>query len=133
MKKILIVSSLAVLTLSNSFAKGFGKDDIINFCKDKPTPLIGKQFDGKKASKSVLSMVAGKYAYPGGGAMLLYSNGYYLLKLPTNHGGIVTGSDGPDLMASGGILGGCSKEQLSEVILKNHLNIKHLKLVKKYR
>jgi hypothetical protein len=36
-------------------------------------------------------------------------------------------------MGSGGILGGCSKEQLSEAIQKNSLSANKFKLIKRYR
>ena len=64
--------------------------------------------------------------------MLLFSNNNYIVKLPSDRKGThVTSND--DLMASGGILGGCSKEQLSEVMAENGLTAGLFVLVKRYR
>ena len=133
MKKVVSIAVLLSLGFLNlASAKGFGKKDIIEFCSDKKSPILGKQFNGERANSSVLKMVAGKYSYPNGGAMLLFTNNYYIVKLPNTRDGI-HGTSGDDLIASGGILGGCSKEQLSEVIRENGLKSIYFKLVKRYR
>ena len=133
MKRVLSITLLLFTFLLNvALAKGFGKSDIVKFCTNKELPIAGKQFDGKYAIKTVLSMVAGKYSYPNGGALLLFSNNYYILKLPRNRDGI-HGTATDDLLASGGIVGGCSKEQLSEAIRKNNLSSSYFKLIKRYR
>jgi len=133
MKKLFLVSiTFSLLFLNLAWAKPFGKKDITNFCSNKISPIEGKQFDKKDANKDVLAFVAGKYSYPNGGALLLFSEGYYIMKLPSNRNGI-HGTSTDDLMASGGILGGCSKEQLSEAISENALNSTLFKLLKKYR
>jgi len=133
MKKISIISILFSLVFTNlTQAKGFGKDDVANFCRDKEAPTTGKQMDGKDASNTVLNLIAGKYSYSNGGALLLFTNNYYIIKLPSNRDGI-HGTSGDDLIASGGILGGCSKEQLSEAITNNSLNAGSFKLLKRYR
>jgi len=133
MKQISIIPLLLSLLFLNSVsAKGFGKDDMVKFCSDKKSPITGKQFNGDRANKTVMKMVAGKYSYPNGGALLLFLNNNYVLKLPKNSNGI-HGTSADDLMASGGILGGCSKEQLSEVMRENGLKSLYFKLVKMYR
>jgi len=133
MKKVVSIAVLLSLGFLNlASAKGFGKKDIIEFCSDKKSPILGKQFNGERANSSVLKMVAGKYSYPNGGAMLLFTNNYYIVKLPNTRDGI-HGTSGDDLIASGGILGGCSKEQLSEVMRENGLKSIYFKLVKRYR
>ena len=132
MKKILIIILFSILFLNFVSAKNFGKNDIVKFCSNKSMPIEGKQFNGERAIPSVLKMVAGKYSYINGGALLLFSNNTYILKLPKNRNG-THGTTADDLMASGGILGGCSKEQLSEAIRKNSLKSIYFKLVKRYR
>ncbi len=134
---IISVASLsAVLCLSlfsvEANAKGFGKADIDNFCaKSTNKAEPGMQFDNKKANINIMQLKPGKYQYPNKGMLLLFKNNHYLLKLPENRDGI-HGTDGDDLIASGGIVGGCAKEQLSEAFQKNQLNIKTLKLIKLY-
>ncbi len=128
----MITMVLFVLSLNSVQAKGFGKKDIVNYCSSKKLPTSGKQFNGITADKIVMNLLAGKYSYPNGGALLLFTNNYYILKLPSNRNGI-HGTSTDDLMASGGILGGCSKEQLSEAISKNSLTTNSFKLLKKYR
>ena len=125
---LLLLSTLFLSTLS---AKGFGKSDIVRFCSDKEIPTVGEQFDGQPANAVVLKMVAGKYSYPDGGALLLFLNNHYILKLPQNRNGI-HGTSTDDLLAAGGIVGGCSKEQLSEALEVNGLKSMNFKLIKKY-
>jgi len=132
MKRFMLIMIVFGFILQNTiFAKGFGRDDIVHFCKNKQIYSSGKQPDGKRAIESIVSLSAGKYSYPKGGALLLFSNGYYIMQLPSNRNGI-HGTDGDDLLASGGIVGGCSKEQLSEAIVKNNLDYHAFKLRKKY-
>ena len=123
---------LSLFSLNTASAKGFGRDDIVEFCTDKALPTAGKQFNGERAIETVLNMEAGKYSYPNGGALLLFSNNNFILKLPKNRNGI-HGTATDDLLASGGIVGGCSKEQLSEAIRENSLKSIFFKLLKKYR
>ena len=133
MKKIYTtILLLSLFSLNTASAKNFGKDDIVKFCTDKALPTAGKQFNGERAIESVLNMKAGKYSYPNGGALLLFSNNNFILKLPKNRNGI-HGTATDDLLASGGIVGGCSKEQLSEAIRENSLKSVNFKLVKRYR
>jgi len=138
MKKILSAISLgAIIGLglmnpSVAFAKkGFGKEDIDKFCADTSKAKPGMQFDGKKASKAILNLKPGKYSYANNGMLLLFANNHYLLLLTKDRDGI-HGTDGDDLLASGGIVGGCSKEQLSEAVQNNKTPIKTLKLLKPY-
>ena len=85
MKKIILSTTiLSFLFLNLTFAKGFGKDDVVQFCRDKPSPIVGKQFNGVYANRKILELVAGKHTYPNGGALLLFTSNYYIVKLPTN-------------------------------------------------
>jgi len=133
---ILATSLSTVLSLSlfavEANAEGFGKADIDNFCAQSTNKAVpGMQFDNKKANKNIMQLKPGKYKYPGKGMLLLFKNNNYLLRLPDNRNGI-HGTDGDDLLAAGGIVGGCGKEQLSEAFQKNKLNLKKLKLLKLY-
>ena len=113
--------------------RGFGKSDIDAFCaKSAFKPAHGMQPDGKNASRAIMQFQPGKYSYPDQGALLLFADGHYLLQLPRNRNG-VHGTDGKDLLASGGIVGGCSKEQLSEAVQNNRLQASSFQLVKRYR
>ncbi|MEL7359215.1 MAG: hypothetical protein AAFN40_21995 [Cyanobacteria bacterium J06560_6] len=118
----------------NKQQQGYGKDDINEFCiSDRVTaPEPGMQFDGVEASEAVLAMVPGQYDYPEGGAMLFFPDGQFLLKLPEDGRGTIYGTDGSDLLAGGGIVGGCFVEQLSEAIANNSLTIDAFVLVRSY-
>ena len=130
--RMLAVSILVSMLFSNLLlSKGFGYNDMVQFCKNKKSPITGRQFNGKRASKNIMGLVAGKYIYPRHGALLLFRDNYYIIQLPSNRNGI-HGTDGDDLLARGGIVGGCSKEQLSEAIHRNGLDVKSFKLVKRY-
>ncbi len=120
---------------AQSNAKSWSKADVDKMC-DRPTetpvPEAGYQYDGQKASDKILQMASGKYAYPNGGAMLVWPDARYLIKLPSTRKGVF-GTDGDDLLASGGIVGGCSREQLSEAIRKNELRVENFMQVKAYK
>lgn len=130
----LSLSAVLLLTViaTEANAKGFGRADVDKFCEqstNKAKP--GLQFDGKKADEKIIQLKPGKYKYPKQGMILLFENNHFLLRLPSDRDGI-HGTDGDDLLAAGGIVGGCSKEQLSEAFQNNKLDIKTLKLIKTY-
>ncbi len=128
-----VVSGLPLIAVAEASRKSsYGKDDIDEFCAgstNKPQP--GMQFDGKEASLAVMRLAPGKYEYPNEGILLLFLNKHFLLRLPTNRNGIF-GTDGDDFISTEGIVGGCSAEQLSEVILNNNIRIELFELVKPY-
>ena len=130
---IVAVVSLSSTALSEmSQDQGYGKSDIDRFCDTAVSETEqGVQFNGKKADETVLEMTSGRYSYPGGGALLLFGNDRYLIKLPNGYNGIY-GTDGDDLLAAGGIVGGCSKEQLSEAVQNNDLEPDEFDLVERY-
>lgn len=111
----------------------FSKSDIDRICANsRHSPTHGIQFDGQRANVAVMRLRPGKYGYLGQGALLLFANDHYLLKLPRNRNGI-HGTNGDDLLAGGGIIGGCSKEQLSEAIQNNALQVSSFRLIKSYK
>ena len=139
--KHFLTMSLGLFTIGSFIAaghaeaseRGFGKSDIDRFCaKSGHQPVAGQQFDGRSADVEVMRLQPGKYSYPDQGALLLFPDGHYLLQLPRNRDGI-HGTAGDDLLASGGIVGGCSKEQLSEAVQKNRLQPSSFERIKRYK
>ena len=130
-----LMSTAAQAQSAAPSAKSWGKPDVDSMCDrptDTPKPKTGYQYDGNKASKDVMNMTSGRYSYPLGGALLAWPDNRYLLKLPSSSKGIY-GTDGDDLLVKGGIVGGCSKEQLSEAIARNELTLSDFTLVKAYK
>jgi len=100
---------------------GVGKADVDKLCETSTNdPIPGKQFNGKLAATEVLIMQPGRYSYPNNGALLLFADKSYLVRLPDTRQGIY-GTDGDDLLMAGGIVGGCHIEGLSEVFERNKL------------
>ena len=131
-KNLTLSTLIVIVSIQTLEAKRFSKSDIDKMCsQNQSIPSKGKQFNGQSANKTVMNLKAGKYSYPNG-MLLLYSSNYYLLKIPKSKNR-VQGTDGNDLIGAGGILGGCSKEQLSEAIQSNKLSIDKFKLIKRYR
>lgn len=120
--------------VKNKQAQGYGKDDINEMClsDNVTTPETGMHFDGSEASAAVLALAPGRYDYPDQGAMLFYPDGQFLLKLPEDGRSNTYGTDGSDLLAQGGIIGGCFAEQLSEAIANNSLEVDAFVLVNAY-
>ena len=141
-KKSTSLAIIAALTISASFTsiahaqegKGVGFDDINNMCiKVTNKPESGLQHDGEKANLAVLQMTPGMYSYPNEGALLLFTNDNYLLKLPkSDKPRTIFGTDGDDMLLRSGIVGGCYKEQLSEALQRNELDPSLLRLQKSY-
>ena len=112
--------------------QGVSKDDVDAFCnKPRTAPKKGVRFDGKPASPEVLAMKPGRYAYPANGALLYFPDQTYLIRLPDTRKGIF-GTDGDDMLMSGGILAGCFAEQLPEIFEKNELDFGAFELVKAF-
>lgn len=116
---------------SSPSQRGVGKKDIGDFCaKSINRNEPGVQFDGRKADPRALELRPGKYVYPHEGGLLLFKEGYFLLKLPLGRSKTI-GTDGDDWLAPG-IVGGCSSEQLSEALQNNDMQISNLEPVKYY-
>jgi hypothetical protein len=130
--KWIIYILISCISFDILLAKGFGKTQINTFCTQKSTTIKkGIQPDGNIANKEVINLDAGKYTYLNSGVLLLFNNHNFMLKLPQNFTKM-SGTEGNDFLVSGGIVGGCSKEQLSEAIIKNTLNIASFKQIKRY-
>lgn len=80
------------------------------------------QFNGKSVSPKVSAMRPGRYNYPDNGVLLYFPDRSYLVRLPNTRKGIF-GTDGDDMIMSGGIVAGCFVEQLSEIFELNELDI----------
>lgn len=102
----------------------FGQPEISQFCKepDRAQPEKGMHFNGRQADAKILGLPPGKYETVRGGRIEIFENNHYLVQLPSERNGIY-GTDGDDLLARGGTVGGCSLEQLSEAIENNKLEL----------
>lgn len=92
------------------------------YCEDpaRHKPIPGQQFQGGEADVAVLGFMPGTYKLGDKGAMLyLYKDGSYYLK-NNDRNPVTRGTGGDDLMSEG-MLGGCSREQLSEALGRNEL------------
>lgn len=131
---VFVFSAVPIATVAQS--KQYGKGaDIYKFCAENENePQPGMQFDGKEASVIVMQLESGRYEYPNEGSLDLFPEKYFVLKLPSLQREEIYGTDGNDLIIGGTnpIIGGCSLEQLSEVIRKNNMSIDSFKLEKPY-
>lgn len=104
------------------------RSDIEKFCLhpeviNSNPPDKGIQYDGKKADPKVMALKVGRYYLPDNAVILLFDTGRFLVRVNDHRNHKVFGTDGPDLMLAGGLVGGCYPEQLSEVVVKNNLDI----------
>ena len=133
--RILISSLLACSMLSTALASAsfaqtsssespYTQEEIDAFCADSSAalPPAGIQPNGERALSTVMQLSPGLYQYPNGGVLLLFSNKTFFIKVPAISS-TLSGTDGPDMLyASQRIIGGCSAEQLSEVIVANSMD-----------
>ena len=128
MKKLLFVTALAVLAMPSAAYAQKEKieppiqSEIADFCEKKPKIRErGIQWNGDPADTAVLLFRAGDYEldYKRGVWLWLYHDGSYYVHL-SRRTGVSFGTDGDD-MIDGRLIGGCSREQLSEVLKKNEI------------
>lgn len=129
MKKILLIALLIGVALpataeanSNRKVVAPPHEDIAFFCEGKPAPQKkGVQWDGAAADRAVMAFRSGEYVLDGGkGVRLwLFQDGTFFVNL-SKATGLSFGSDGDDLI-EGRLVGGCTREQLSEVLKKNSI------------
>lgn len=125
-----VLAIFLLISVANG-GSGWNYDTISRFCKKHEKPIKTTiQPNGKKANSAVLKFVGGKYKYPDGGAMLLFNNGYYIVKLP-NSTKATYGTSGDDILG-GRLAGGCSLEQLSEFLNKNSMQPDRFIIIKRY-
>lgn len=111
MIKIAICTITAsILLFSNvAFAK-MNKADLDVFCAQQENEITkGLQPDGKKANEDLMALQAGEYSVPSGHRITLNEGFSYYVEMPSGAG-----------------MGGCSKEQLSEILQNNHISIEGL-------
>jgi hypothetical protein len=126
---VLSLCILGFLVIETAEGRGLEKSDLDVMCaKSASKTKPGVQFDGKRADAAVMAFRPGVYGYPEQGGLILFENSHYFLKLPKNTS-TVHGTDGDDLLA-GGIVGGCSKEQLSEAMQNNNMQAAFFRPVK---
>lgn len=129
MKKLLFATMMAMMAMPMAaYASKKEKVDtpiqseIAEFCENvaKP-PQRGKQYNGEDADPQVLLFRAGDYEldFRKGVWLWLYQDGSFYVNL-SRRTGVSFGSDGDD-MIEGRLIGGCSREQLSEILKKNEI------------
>jgi hypothetical protein len=97
--------------------------DIREFCEDSPNvtpPAKGVQFDNQPADPNVLQFRAGAYKFGkprNAMGLTLYEDGAYFLFLDAQTSSSF-GTDGDDFFDTR-LVGGCSREQLSEALKRN--------------
>ena len=124
MKYVSIALCLLVLAQPALAESSLGREDVEEFCADPSRaqpPSTGVQFDGQPADERVMAVAAGRYELPENAAVLVFDSGAFLVRVK-DYSGQVLGTDGDDISAPGGLVGGCSLEQLSEVMAKNGLD-----------
>lgn len=124
MRIMLAFLALALLVPATAYAsKDMDMRALHDFCKDDDRaapPAPGKQFTGDAADPAVMVFKAGEYKLDDAGSTLvLNTDGSYVLSLGSGYNPVF-GSDGDDMM-KGRVLGGCTREQLSEVLSKNKI------------
>ena len=128
MKKLLFATMLAVMAMPSMALAGKEKieapiaSEIADFCEKKPKPeKRGVQWDGNPADSAVMLFRAGDYEldFRRGVWLWLYHDGTFYVHL-SRRTGVTFGTDGDDVI-EGRLIGGCSREQLSEVLKKNEL------------
>ena len=124
MRFALTACSVALLSASALAELSLGRGDVEDFCAESgraAPPSAGVQFDGASADERIMTMAAGRYDLPENAAVLLFESGAFIVRVK-DYAEQTFGSDGDDMMARGGLVGGCSREQLSEVLAKNGLD-----------
>lgn len=128
MKKLLFAMMLAVMAMPLAAQAAKEKietpvqSEIADFCEKKPKPeKRGVQWDGEPADSAVMLFRAGDYEldYRRGIWLWLYHDGSFYVHL-SRRTGVSFGTEGDDVI-DGRLIGGCSREQLSEVLKKNDL------------
>ena len=128
--RFLFAACSMVLFSTSVFAESsLGREDVEAFCAEPgraAPPAAGTQFDGVAANDLVMKLPAGRYDLPENAAVLLFENGSFIVRVKDYYRP-VNGTDGDDMLAPQGLVGGCSREQLSEVMAKNELDAALLK------
>ena len=129
MKKILLATVMLAVMIpvaaqaqSNRKVEPARYDEIAEFCEGQAKPAKkGIQWNGEGADPAVMLFRAGDYElnFKRGIWLWLYHDGSFFLNL-SKHSGLSFGSDGEDWI-QGRRIGGCSREQLSEILKKNEI------------
>jgi hypothetical protein len=123
----IFVLALLCGVVAPSMTRAANTPDVEKFCSDpnRKMPATGKQFDGRPADQAVLDLKEGTYPLPGDGSIRIYKDGYFTLTKPRN---VLTffgasRNSGGELLTVGNTMSGCSKEQLSEIMRRNKLDV----------
>lgn len=124
MRFVAMACSLVLLSTSALAESSLGREEVEAFCADSgraQPPSVGMQFDGATADLRVMTLQAGRYSLPENAGVLLFDSDAFIVRIK-DYSGPANGTDGDDMLAEGGLVAGCSREQLSEVMVKNALD-----------
>ncbi len=120
MKHIIFFAFILSIISAPAFAR-VNERAVTAFCADPMNVTVieerGVQPDGKKANEDILALQPDDYDFPNSIEVEIFENGMYAVDFPRRMGDI-KGSTGIDLQDKNEI-GGCSLEQLSEVLRAN--------------
>lgn len=120
---------------------GVNKDSLDQFCEENADalPQPATQFDGNLAASGNMQLAPGRYAHPGTAALVLYPDRRYFVRPPASEQEIngtltavrvMNGTTAPNLfMPESQVIGGCSIEQLSELMALNNMSVEALEFV----
>lgn len=119
-----ILPSMALASMDMSGA------EVQSFCAQDRTqpPSEGVQFDNHPADQAIINLAPGTYSFQETGTVVLFPDNAFVVRLADSHQGATRGSNGDNYMKPG-LLGGCFKEQLSEVLRNNNISSDELKAV----
>lgn len=98
------------------------EQEIIDYCNDSSRedgPERGREISEESANQEILALEPGTYEYENDVRFVIYEDGYYVVTLPDSVYR-VSGTIWHDLIR-GKTLGGCSRPQLSSVLIRNRV------------
>lgn len=98
------------------------EQEIIDYCEDpsrETGPERGREVSREAANPDILELEPGTYEYDNGVRFVIYEDGHYVVTLPDSVYR-VSGTIWHDLIR-GKTLGGCSRPQLSSVLVRNRV------------
>lgn len=121
---VLAACSMGISAMTALAKSSLGREDVETFCAEAgraqpPSKVCSST--ARAADERVMTLAAGRYDMPENVAVLLFDSGAFLLRVKDNSGQAY-GTGGDDMLAPGGLVGGCSREQLSEVTARNGLD-----------
>jgi len=120
MKLFVLTLLLTAFSAAPSWAARMSKYYVEQHCEQNQAqpPGAGLQYNGDPAHQSVLAMEDGDYNYPGGVEVEIFRSGAFIVEFPDNTP-VVYGSNSNLDMVDDNKIGGCNREQLSEILRVN--------------